>query len=131
MLSNSNLLALEKRRQVPSLVMFNKIKYNLVKIPLPAYIEHALRNRNTIPFSRIDSHRYTFFCRTARLWNSLPPDLCTSPDLSSFRAGQLPYLNTRCSFSLFIILTNLLWCGEPVECAIQHSVLRTISESYS
>ena len=92
MLSKLNLPTLEKRRQISSLTMFYKIKHHLVNIPFPGNIQPSMRSRYTFPRSRINIHRYSFFPRTAKLWNNLPPDLCNSPDLGSFRAGLLKTL---------------------------------------
>ena len=38
-------------------------------------------------------HKSSFFPRTARLWNDLPPDLSSCSDLKSFRAGIVDHLN--------------------------------------
>ena len=92
MLSKLNLHTLQKRRQIISLTMFYKIKHNLVNIQFPSNIHPSLRSRYTIPRSRINAHMYSFFPRTAKLWNNLPPDICNSPDLGSFRAGLLKTL---------------------------------------
>ena len=87
MLNKLSLPTLENRQKISSLVMFYKINTGLVRISLPPYTTPSLRNRFTIPFSRINAHKYSFFPRTARLWNNLPSDLVSSPDLESFRAG--------------------------------------------
>ena len=90
MLFKLNLQTLEKRIQISSLFMFYKIKHHLVNIPFPGNIQPSMRSRYTFPRSRINIHRYSFFPRTAKLWNNLPPDLRNSPDLGSFRAGLAP-----------------------------------------
>ena len=89
MLSKLNLPTLEKRRQISSLIMFYKIKHNLVNIKFPNNIQPSMRSRYTFPRSSINAHSHSFFPRTAKLWNNLPPDICNSPDLGSFRAGLL------------------------------------------
>ena len=119
MLSKLNLPTLEKRRQISSLTMFYKIKHHLVNIPFPGNIQPSMRSRYTFPRSRINIHRYSFFPRTAKLWNNLPPDLCNSPDLGSFRAGLLKTLKKKAdknssssyssiSTSLNIFITNYI-----------------------
>ena len=60
---------------------------NYVRISLPPYIAPLVRNRFTIPFSRINAHTYSYFPRTARLWNNLPLIWSANPDLEPFRAG--------------------------------------------
>ena len=89
MLSKLNLPTLQKRRQILALIMFYKIKHQLVNIQFPNTIRPALRHRYSFPRSNINTHRHSFFPRTAKVWNTLPPDICNSPDLGSFRAGLL------------------------------------------
>ena len=59
MLNKLSLPTLENRRKNSSLVMFYKINTGLVRISLPPYITPSLRNRFTIPFSRINAHKYS------------------------------------------------------------------------
>ena len=92
MLKKLSLPTLKTRRKISSLVMLYKIQSGLVRIPLPPYITPTMRNRLSIPYSRINAHLYSFFPRTARLWNNLPPDLISCPDLESFRAGLASHL---------------------------------------
>ena len=89
MLSKLNLPTFEKHRQISSLTMFYKIKHHLVNIEFPSNIQPSMRSRYSFPRSRINVHKYSFFLRTARLWNNLSPDICNGPDLGSFRAGLL------------------------------------------
>ena len=92
MLKKLSLPTLKTRRKISSLVMLYKIQSGLVRIPLPPYITPTMRNRLSIPYSSINAHLYSFFPRTARLWNNLPPDLINCPDLESFRAGLASHL---------------------------------------
>jgi hypothetical protein len=85
LLRKINLPTLETRRKITSLCMFYKIKHNLVRIPFPHYIHHTQRHRYSIPFSRIDGHRHSFFPRTAKIWNSLPPDIAQADSLALFK----------------------------------------------
>ena len=87
MLNKLGLPAVENRRKIASLVMLYKIRTGQVRISLTPYITPSLRDRFSIPYSRTDAHMYTFFPRTARLWNHLPADLVSRPDLEVFRAG--------------------------------------------
>ena len=82
MLSKLDLHSLQKRRQIISLTMFYKIKHNLVNIQFPSNIHPSLRSRYTIPRSRINAHMYSFFPRTAKLWNNLPPVIALTSDHS-------------------------------------------------
>ena len=96
MLNQLALPTLEKRRKIASLSMFYQINHGLVRIKVPDYIKPTLRNRFSIPYSRIDARRHSFFPRTARLWNDLPPPppphLINCPALETFRAGIDQYL---------------------------------------
>lgn len=92
MLSKLKLPTLETRRNIATLVMLYKIHKGLVRINLPPYIKPSRRNRLTIPYSRIDAHKHSFYPRAARLWNDLPPDIKCRPDLESFRAGLISHL---------------------------------------
>ena len=78
MLDTIGLPTLENRRNIASLVMLYKIHTGQDRISLPPYITPSLRNRFSIPYSRINAHMYSFFPRTARLWNNLPPPLTLS-----------------------------------------------------
>ena len=100
MLNQLALPTLEKRRKNASLSMFYKINHGLLRMKFPDNIKLTLRNRFSIPYSRIDAHRHSFFPRTARLWNNLPPpppppppDLINCPALEAFRAGIDQYLH--------------------------------------
>ena len=93
MLNQLALPTLEKRRKNASLSIFYKINHGLVRIKFPDYIKPTLRNRFSIPYSRIDAHRHSFFPRTARLWNDLTPDLINCPALETFPAGIYQYLH--------------------------------------
>ena len=75
MLSELNLPTLVKRRRISSLTIFYKIKHQLANIKFPSNIQPALRSRYSFPCTRIDAHRHSFFPRTAKLWNNLPPDI--------------------------------------------------------
>ena len=93
MLNQLSIPTLEKRRKTASLIMFYKIYHHHVRISFPTYIKPSLRHRFSIPYSSINAHKSSFFPRTARLWNDLPPDLSSCPDLDAFRAGLALYLH--------------------------------------
>ena len=92
MMSKLKLLTLKKCREISSLTMFYKIKHNLLNIKFPENIHPFMRSRYTFPRSTINAHKQSFFPRTAKLWNNLPPVLCNSPDLRLFRGGLLKSL---------------------------------------
>ena len=93
MLNKLSLPTLEKRRKISSLIMFHKIYHRKVRINFPHYVKPTLRNRFSIQYSRINAHKSSFFPRTARLWNDLPPDLSSCPDLEAFLPGLPHHLN--------------------------------------
>lgn len=87
MINTLNWQTLEQRREYSSLIMFYKIRSNLVAVD-----NHHLRpTRNlnyNIPPSSSNFHAASFFPRTIRLWNSLPIYVQESPSLPIF-AGRL------------------------------------------
>ena len=94
MLSNLGWRSLENRRTDTHLVMFYKIVYGLVVIPLPSYFEHpevktrhmhSLSYRQT--YTSVCSYKYYFFPISIVLWNKLPTDLVLVPDLDFFKTG--------------------------------------------
>ena len=84
--------SLQNRRIDSRLAMLYKINNNLVAIPSNPYlIPISRRTRHThtvafqIPHCRSDYRKYSFFPRTIRDWNSLPPDIPTAKTLESFK----------------------------------------------
>ena len=55
------------------------------QVRISPYITPSLRNRFSVPYSRINAYMYSFFPRTTRLWNNLPHYRVSSPDLDAFR----------------------------------------------
>ena len=114
MLNQLALPTLEKRRKNASEYVLQDYNHGLVRIKFPDYIKPTLRNRFSIPYSRIDAHRHSFFPRTARLWNDLPPppppplDQLSSPGNEqylhlSFHSTNHPSLSSSSSFTHNII----------------------------
>ena len=86
--------ALTDRRQLSRVILFYKIHHNLVLIPIPDYLTLNPRpNRNrhhlcyNIPSVNKDCLKFSFFVRTTRDWNLVPPALMSHTSLNSFRAG--------------------------------------------
>ena len=48
-------------------------------------------NAYKVPYSRTNYHKYLFFSRTIREWNSLPEDIATLPNLDSFSKAVFPW----------------------------------------
>ena len=85
---------LAERRRHARLVLLYKIVHNLVAINIYTHLSQQLlrrstRNTNahqfTVPDSRVDYHKYSFFPRTAREWNSLPAHVVSATSLDSFK----------------------------------------------
>ena len=83
--------SLQQRREMLRLVLFYKIHHNLVIFDTSPYITPALRaTQNThhqgyhIPTSTKEYHHNSFFPRTVKVWNSLPPDIISAPSAEAF-----------------------------------------------
>ena len=92
MLNQLALPTLEKRRKISSLSMFYKINHGLVELNF-LIISNQLYEIYFPSHTQGLMHRHSFFPRTARLWNDLPPDLINCPALETFRAGIDQYLH--------------------------------------
>ena len=86
--------SLEHRRYDSKLIMFYKIYHNLVAIPLPQYIQTPIRfTRHMHPLSlrqvqvQSDYQKFSFFPHCIRLWNQLPADVASLPNLDEFRGA--------------------------------------------
>ena len=83
MIKDLNWQTLEQRRTQNSLIIFYKIKNNLISVDH----HHLIQTRNInclIPQSRTQYHANSFFPRTIRLWNSLPHTVQSSSSLSDY-----------------------------------------------
>ena len=88
-MSNLGWRSLDNRRYDARLLMFYKIVYGLVAIPVPSYFERPeVYTRHTHRFTLLYVTINTLFSpMTVVLWNRLPADLVLNPDLDSFKAG--------------------------------------------
>lgn len=84
--------SLEHRRLDFRLIMFFKIYHNLVAISLPTYIKTPSRlTRHMHPLSlrkiqvTSDYHKFSFFPHCITLWNQLPRNIVTLPDLDQYK----------------------------------------------
>ena len=85
--------SLQQRRQQSRLTMFYKLHNNHIHIDAQNYITQAshqssrLKHQQAylVPHSKTDQHRLSFFPRTVRDWNALPPDTVTAPSVQTFR----------------------------------------------
>ena len=83
---------LEQRRTDSTLILFYKIIYGYVAIPLPSYViplPRASRTSHPLAYrqisTRTDYYKYSFYPLTVVQWNSLPASIATLTDLDSFK----------------------------------------------
>ena len=83
--------SLEDRRADARLILFYKIVYNLVAVPLPQYINHPVRmtrHMHPLHFVQIPAtasyYKYSFFPFAIVQWNRLPHHIPVLSDLDSF-----------------------------------------------
>ena len=73
-----NLKPLAERRAAIKLNLFYKALHSLVEIPMnhlqmsTQYTRNSAAGAYVIPQSNVDSHKYSFYPSTVRLWNDLP-----------------------------------------------------------
>ena len=84
---------LQDRRRAFRLSMLFKIQNGLVGIDPKDNLQQPVRksrssntNSYTIPRSRIEAHKMSFYPNTIRDWNGLQPDVQAVKDLQSFKA---------------------------------------------
>ena len=89
---------LAHRRTEARLVMFYKISYHLVAITkTDRFIQPLRQSRNThtlsyqIPSCRTQIRQQSFFPRTIKIWNSLPPSIVMSDSIESFKVAVSNY----------------------------------------
>ena len=104
-LQKINLLPLEFRREISDLILLFKAKYNLITLDITKYIctfnpGYKSRNYDKNDFHLIIKHnqnyfRESYFVRSAKLWNSLPPVIKSSDNLASFRTRVINLYNSK------------------------------------
>ena len=95
-LQELELQALQERRKTSRLLVFHKITHQKVAIPLPPYLQKPTRTtRQYHPrrFVRIgstgDQRKHSFFVRTIKDWNDLPPDILGIDDYEAFKTSLI------------------------------------------
>ena len=90
-LSLLNLITLEERRIYLDLILLYKILHGLIDISFDNYFSVNRSRTRGHPFklnivvSRINCHKYHFFNRVIRIWNSLPSDIVTIEKFHTFK----------------------------------------------
>jgi len=102
MLATLEWKSLQDRRKDARLWMLYKIVHDKVALDNGDRLVPPLRStRNMhqlsfqIPSSRSDYRRVSYFPRTIRDWNSLPPDIVSAKTLDAFKA-QCPDFHINC-----------------------------------
>ena len=97
--------SLSVRRLQSRLVLFYKICHQNIAIPIPPYLQIPLRttrhtsniNENSYRYRQLststDTYKYSYFPRTITDWNLLPPSLCATPTVQSFKGGLTRHLS--------------------------------------
>ena len=92
MLLNLGWDTLAERREHQRLLMLYKMRNNIIAVKDTDYLtrhNRPSRKNNTlsyqIPHSKTDYHRYSFFPRTAKVWNILSENVVTAPSIEAFR----------------------------------------------
>jgi hypothetical protein len=103
--------SLEDRRRDARLTMLYKIDHELVAISKTDRLDRPTRrlrqshdNAYQVPHCRIDVRKMSFFPRTVRDWNALPPDKASLDTLEAFKASICVNKPPRLllSFNLFL-----------------------------
>ena len=104
-LQKINLLPLEFRREISDLILLFKAKYNLITLDITKHIctfnpGYKSRNHDKNDFHLIIKHnqnyfRESYFVRSAKLWNSLPPEIKSSDISASFRTRVINLYNSK------------------------------------
>ena len=90
MLIDLNIPSLEHRRQVSSITLLYKIVHNLIDISNVDLIPVTSNTRGHDQrfhhiYARTNQYSNSFFPRSIKLWNSLPPDLTQQQSLQIFK----------------------------------------------
>ena len=92
---------LETRRLLAQTTCFFKIHNQLINIHLPPILQKPSRScRLSHPLQYLQLQpnnmifQYSFFVRVIPVWNLLPAQAVTAPDIASFQAAALPVLRT-------------------------------------
>ena len=91
LINSLNWQTLQSRRSSLKVTMMYKIVHNIVSIHQGHYLTpctSSTRHHNftyKIPYSRVNSHLYSFFPSTIRLWNSLDSETVNQTSLQQFK----------------------------------------------
>ena len=87
---------LQERRKTSRLLLFHKVVHQKVAIPIPDYLHQPTRRTRQYHhrrFVRLGSHgeqrKNSFFVRTIKDWNDLPPDILNLDDYEAFKTSLI------------------------------------------
>ena len=95
---------LEERRARSKLLLLFKARTGDIDVPIndlimsSRVIRNSLHSNYLVPHSSVNSHLYSFFPSTIRLWNSLPLSAKASTNIDHLK-GQLGSLRLRSSYA--------------------------------
>ena len=99
LMKDLELPTLQTRRKIKRLCLFHKAHHQKIAINIPPYVEkkttttrqyHPKRYRNMRTNS--DTYKFSFFPRTIRKWNDLPPKLLDTDDPEAFKTSLTSYM---------------------------------------
>ena len=82
--------SLQERRAKIRLTNFFKIKEGLLHTPTDDLVPASSSRKGpnfSVPYSRVDAHKFSFFPNTIRQWNSLPSSVKSANSLDLFKSG--------------------------------------------
>ena len=91
--------SLHVRRLLAQSAMFHKIHYQLVNISFPSCVvpasyiaRHDHQLKYQIPSPSTEAYKYSFYPRSIRIWNNLPPSVVLIPVTAAFKEAALPII---------------------------------------
>ena len=93
MINDLNWTSLENRRREARLTMLYKIEHQKVAIDKTNHLNKPTRQSRTaqpysytVPYASTTHRQQSFFPRTIRDWNKLPPDIMSAGSVDAFKA---------------------------------------------
>ena len=77
---------LKNRRRVQRLVLLHKAIYGKVSLQIPPYFRRPEKTtRQTGSENETDLYKHSFYPRTIKQWNSLPPDIRATENAAAIK----------------------------------------------
>ena len=95
---------LSERRAKIKISMLYKIRTSQVHVAKDDLIQNQRKPlKYFIPYSKVDSHKYSFYPSTIRLWNSLPSSIQSCSSTDSFKAALDNYSTIKASCQIDLL----------------------------